>query len=129
MEIKSAKPARTCTMCNTSWPDLASLVTDPDLEVVGYQARFDRPHEGLVLVTHMLEHCRTTLAISVADLRPLYFGPVYSERMTGSSDCPGLCLLQNRLEECEAQCDMAWVRRVIQFMRRHELPPEWPGHD
>lgn len=122
-------PAMTCTMCNTSWSDLESLVTDTNLEVVGYQARFDCPHEGLVLITHNVERCRTTIGISVANLRPLYFGPEYNERRTGSAECPGLCLLEGRLEECEAPCDMAWVRRVIQFMRRHELPPEWPGGD
>ena len=59
------------------------------------------------------------------ELRPLYFGPEYTERMTGSADCPGLCLLEGRLEEGEVECDMAWVRRVIQSMRRHEMPPGW----
>lgn len=126
---KPPEPAVTCTMCNTIWSDLESLLTDSNLEVIGYQARFDRPHEGFVLTTHNVERCGTTIGISVASLRPLYFGPEYAERRTGSGECPGLCLLEGSLEECEAPCDMAWVRRVIQFMRRHELPPEWVGRD
>lgn len=117
-------PIKTCAMCSTDWPDLESFVTDPQLQIVGYQARFDRPNEGIVLVTHMRPGCRTTLGITVEQLRTLYSGPEHTRRMTGAAECKGLCLENGCLEDCEAPCQMAWVRRIIQFMRRHELPPE-----
>lgn len=112
----------TCTMCDTRWDDIESFITDEELDVCGYQARFDVPSDGLILVTHMAEQCGTTLGVRVAEIRPLYDGPMYPERKTGSDECPGLCLLEGRLEDCTVECSMAWVRHVIQAMRRHEMP-------
>lgn len=118
----SPTPFLSCTMCEACWPDIESIITDETLEVCGYQARFDEPTQGMILITHMADGCRTTLGVGVAQLAPLYRGPVYTERKTGTDECGGLCLFEHRLEECEAECDMAWVRRVIQAMRKHELP-------
>ncbi len=112
-----------CAMCGRSWADLSEFVLDIELRVDGYQACFLKPEMGLVLVTHEVEGCGTTLAVRATLLRSLYDGPEYTQRRTGQAVCSGACLRMNRVEECEADCDMAWVRTVMQYLRRHELPP------
>jgi hypothetical protein len=115
-----------CTNCGTSWPTCADFVADPTLEVTAYQACFEDPEGGVFLLTHGTECCGTTLAIAAGRFRSLYFGPQYTERRTGQSNCPGLCLQEGRLEECEADCDLAWIRSALQHLRRHEMPAPDP---
>jgi len=117
------EPFKTCSKCEHVWACLADVVVDGTLEVNGYQASFDAPEEGLVLVTHAAEDCQTTLAVVAIELRPLYDGPEYTERKTLTDECSRQCLYEGKLEVCEAECDMAWIRRVLQYLRRHELPP------
>ena len=112
-----------CTLCGTVWQCLRDFVTDADLRVEGYQACFEDPAAGLILVTHEREGCSTTLAVPAAELRGLHDGPVWTERRTGLDDCLRLCLDKGRLEECTADCALAWVRSVLQWLRRHEWPP------
>jgi hypothetical protein len=114
---------KTCSLCRHCWQRLNDFVLDPALRVEGYQASFLDPKKGLILLTHQAENCDTTLAIKVEALEPLYDGPTYLERHTGGDDCGGYCLSQGKLEECLAECDMAWVRKVLQLLRRHEMPP------
>jgi hypothetical protein len=109
----------TCGLCGKVWHCLDDVVADAGLELTGYQARFDDPADGLVLVTHRIFGCGTTLAFPVSVLRPLYCGPEYTERMALTDECSRQCLDHNLLEVCEAPCDMAWVRRVMQSIRRH----------
>ena len=112
-----------CTVCEKTWHSIRDLVTDPALRLDGYQACFARPEMGLLLVTHEVPCCGTTLALVVRSLRPLYDGPKYTERRTGEEKCRGYCLKHNILEECDVDCELAWVRSVIQWLRNHELPP------
>ena len=111
-----------CTMCGTSWRDLAEFVTDFQLRVEGYQACFPQPDLGLVMLTHRADGCGTTLAVAAAELRPLYDGPEFTEHRVGQEDCEKHCLQVKDIEECDVECDMAWIRTVMQYLRRHELP-------
>ena len=81
------------------------------------------PEWGLILLTHETEDCRTMLAVKAVTLKVLHPGPFWPERKTGLDGCLRLCLDKGRLEECTAECDMAWVRAALQWLRRHELPP------
>lgn len=111
-----------CTLCHTAWGDRVQFVTDGELRVEGYIAHFDDPGQGLILVTHRRHGCGTTLAIQADSLRDLYEGPVYVEHRTGSDVCERRCISREDLETCHADCDMVWVREVIQYLHRHELP-------
>lgn len=112
-----------CSKCGMVWPTLRDLVLDGSIEVNGYQAGFDDPDSGLVLFTHEVAHCQTTMAIEVGQLRPLYDGPPYIQRRTGTEKCLGHCLNQEDLEPCKADCDLAWAREALQWLRLHRLPP------
>lgn len=111
-----------CTVCGKVWPDIRDMVLDPELQVDGYQACFTDPQLGLILLTHRAPDCGNTLALVIKTLRVLYAGPVYSERQTGLEPCRDYCLRRNILEECDAECELAWARTVLQYFRRHELP-------
>jgi hypothetical protein len=115
-------PFKECSCCSTSWESLAAFVLDSELTLEGYQPSFADPFEGWLLLTHNTPDCKTTLAVRTAQLRDLYDGPEYTERRTGTPGCPWLCIKENRLEECTMDCDMAWVRQVMQYLRRHALP-------
>ncbi|MBM3499555.1 MAG: hypothetical protein FJX74_12920 [Armatimonadetes bacterium] len=117
------EPFKCCTLCGSRWSGLERFVLDTELKVEGYQANFVDPDYGLFLVTHDIDGCGTTLAVWANDFRHLYTGPVYAERHTGQEHCTGRCLERNLVEACDAPCDMAWVRHVLQWLRRHELPP------
>ncbi len=112
-----------CTMCGKHWQDLREFVTDAQLRLEGYQACFLKPELGLVLLTHRVDGCGTTLAVQAGQFKALYDGPEFTARRTGGDVCKGHCLKIDEFEECEADCDMAWVRTVMQCLRRHELPP------
>ncbi|MGI5816921.1 MAG: hypothetical protein ACOX9R_02370 [Armatimonadota bacterium] len=112
-----------CSLCGHRWADLADVVVDRDLKVTGYQACFVSPEMGLVLMTHCVEDCGTTLALRVKALRELYDGPQYTELRAGQESCREYCLQHNILEECDVDCELAWMRSVLQYLRRHELPP------
>jgi hypothetical protein len=116
-------PLLHCRMCGKVWGSLDEVVADEDLALAGYQARFDRPSDGLILVTHDRAGCGTTMGFAVSVLRPLYEGPQHCERMALSETCSRQCLDENRLEVCGAACDMAWVREVMQSIRRHAGQP------
>jgi hypothetical protein len=116
-------PFKECSLCGSCWEELERFVLDPELRIEGYQANFVDPDYGLFLVTHETDGCGTTLAVWAERFRHLYDGPVHTERHMGGQYCTRQCLERNRVEDCEAPCDMAWVRHVLQWLRRHELPP------
>jgi len=111
-----------CPLCGKQWLSLESFVEDEEINVNGYMAMFDDPEKGLILVTHRVPHCGTTLAVQAALLKPFYEGPFYSESKAGLEQCRRLCLARHALEECDQPCALAWVRAVLQYLRRHELP-------
>jgi len=121
--VPSGEPFKQCNLCGMVWPSYRDFVTDLQLRLEGYQASFDDPELGWILVTHMVEGCHTTLAVRAGELRVLRDGPEIAEYRTGLEDCIRLCLDRGRLEDCTAPCAMAWVRHVLQWLRRHELPP------
>jgi len=120
--MQGITPYKTCPMCRKIWPRLHDLVRDRLLRLVGYQAAVPEPEKGLLLFTHEMDGCNSTLAMPARDFRFMYDGPVYSECNFGEPTCESHCLEHSDLEACAAQCCMAWVRAVIQYIRRHELP-------
>jgi len=120
-------PFKRCPLCGAVWPDCRDFVTDLTLQVEGYQACLVGSDYGMILLTHRAEGCGTTLGVRTAHLKVLYDGPEWPERMTGLEPCRLFCLNWEILEECTVQCELAWVRQVLQWLRRHELPPHLNG--
>ena len=100
-------------MCGFVWPEKASFLNDPTLQIIGYQANFDELMAGLFLFQH---NCGTSLAIKAEAFEDLYDGPIFTERMSGTNECEGHCLLDNDLRPCPAKCECAYVREVVQVI-------------
>lgn len=109
--------------CGAVWESYRDFATDPNLSVVGYQPLFDDPCRGWILVTHAVQGCWTTVGVRVGRLRALYDGPEWPDIKLGTEECRELCVVEGKLDECDAECSMAWIRTVMQCLRRHELPP------
>ena len=106
---------KTCPNCNFIWQDREHFLSDKSLSVVGYQAHLEALETGWFLFNHS---CGTTLAIEAGDFRDLYDGPVFQERLTGTDTCPGFCRDKEALGSCSAKCECAYVREILQIVRR-----------
>ena len=120
-------PFKQCPRCGFQWRSFPAFVVDEALHVEGYQACPPEPDCGVILLTHCVDGCHTTLGIVAGQLRPLYVGPFWPERQMGLEPCRRLCIDPKSLEECTAECDLAWVRHALQWLRRHELSPRVEG--
>jgi hypothetical protein len=107
-----------CPSCSRIWFSHDEFLSDGDVLLVGYQVNFENLALGLLLFNHSV--CQTTLAIKADQLKGLYAGPVFRERRTGQQDCSGYCLKRTELSACPAECECAWVRGLMQVIRR------WP---
>jgi len=113
-----SQPFKTCTLCSKDWSSREVFLSDEEIVLVGYQVDFEELTLGLFLFNHTI--CNTTLATRAGLFKDLYFGPVFSKRRTGHPDCRGYCLKTSQLAACPAQCECAWVRRLLQILR------QWP---
>ena len=102
-----------CTKCQELWATRDDFIFSPDLRLIGYQARFDRPTSGLFLFNHSDESCGTTIAIRVGMFVDMYDGPIYTESKTGLSECHGYCLEIYNLDRCHAKCRMEYIREIM----------------
>ncbi len=109
-----------CGSCRYSWEDRNSFLTDPDLELIGYQVNFNDLESGLFLFNHEVDTCRTTLALRAEEFRDLYQGQIFTERMTGSDKCPEWCFYEHEIGHCKNSCECAYIREILQIVR------EWP---
>ena len=66
------------------------------------------------------EACGTSLALKADQFVDLHTGPIFSERKTGSDECPSYCLYEQELGRCVAACECSFVRDVLQIVK------EWP---
>jgi len=106
-----------CPLCEHPWKDRETFLADPDVEIIGYQASFDEIQDGLFLFNHL---CRTTMALEVMRFDDLYKGTRYDMTLTGTDECSGYCLDMNELSVCSAECKHAYIRYIIQIIRK------WP---
>jgi len=100
-------------MCKAVWQTRDDFLSDPDIELIGYQAHFEELKAGFLLFNHV---CHTTLAIAVDALCDLYDGPIFQQRATGGPDCQGYCLRREELRPCPACCECAYVREILQIV-------------
>lgn len=112
---------KTCPMCRHKWCSRDQLLEDPQVVLVGYQASFKKLTEGFFLFNHACNNA--TFAVLASQFIDLYHGPVFKKRMANSKSCPGHCLYENDIEPCPAQCECAFVREILQVIRK------WPKLD
>jgi hypothetical protein len=115
---KTETTFKKCTSCGYLWQLREDFLDDPTTAVVGYQVNFDHLHLGLILFNHL--KCGTTLAIPADKFKDLYNGPIYNDRLTGTEQCNEHCLHEKDLEPCPEKCECAYVREILQIVRR------WP---
>ena len=103
-----------CPMCGTSWSSRDDFLQDPDVGLVGYQVNFANLVAGIFLFNH---DCGDTLSIPVEAFSDMHAGPVFLDRATGTSECPGQCLREDELDPCPAKCECNYVREVLQRVK------------
>lgn len=106
-----------CLPCGNKWFARDDFLEDSSIEITGYQVNLDDLLAGTFLFNHS---CGSTLSLSVRYFNGLYEGPIFKERATGSDDCPEYCLYQDQLDKCSARCECAYVRNIIDIIKK------WP---
>jgi hypothetical protein len=101
--------------CKKVWRTREEFLDDPEVEIIGYQVDLEKLENGFFLFNH--HACKSTLGVTIFIFKDLYDGPVYTERKTGSEECPTFCLYKENLERCPAKCACAYVREIIQIIR------------
>lgn len=111
---------RECNSCGKEWVTREAFLSDPEVELIGYQSTFRALAAGLFLFNHLAEDCQTTLAVPAGEFFDLYEGPLFEGRLAGSKECPAYCLNHSELSRCPARCECAFVREVLQIVQK------WP---
>ncbi len=93
-------------------------MSDKSLIINGYKPDFEKLEYGLFFFTHNKDGCFSTIAVETKEFTDLYTGKIFKERKTGTKDCKGLCLKTNDLSPCNAECEAAFVRGVIQLIKQ-----------
>ena len=106
---------KTCTNCGHVWHTRDDFLNDKSVSVVGYQANFKELQAGIFLFNHS---CKGTLALKVESFADMYKGPVFEKRATDTDDCSGYCQHQEILDACPVQCECAFVREIIQMLKK-----------
>jgi hypothetical protein len=106
-------------MCGQKWKTRKHFLSDSNISLIGYQSRFDELELGIILFNHT---CKTTLSIYAKFFTDLYKGEIFPDRKTGSEECSGFCLNESNLSPCPAKCECAYIREVLQIIKK------WPKH-
>jgi len=109
---------KTCSCCKTPWFSRDEFLEDSNIDLVGYQVNFGDLKLGIFLFNHVT--CQSTIGIPAGLFKDIHDGPVFSECLTGSEQCPGYCLHSEILNPCRAKCECAYVREILQILR------DWP---
>jgi len=111
------EPFKICPSCKAIWPTLDDYLSDPELNVVGYQAVLDDLCGGLFIFNHVHDDCGTSMAIPVKEFVSLSELPILNRRIGCPEKCPGLCMHMDELGHCPVKCECTWVREVLQTIR------------
>lgn len=106
-----------CPCCSDVWATRDDFLSDPALNLNGYQMCRPDLEYGLFLFTHLKEGCYSTLAIKVLSFLDLYSGDRYYEDKSSFPECPGYCMEVSSLERCGAQCECAYVLEITHVIK------------
>ena len=110
----------TCPSCKFVWSTRADFLADAGVELLAYKVSFADLMAGVFLFQH---RCKGLVTLHAGEFADLYHGPIFSEPQTGSEDCPGLCLRKEDFRPCPVKCECAFVREVLQIIKR------WPKRE
>lgn len=105
-----------CPCCSFTWASRDEFLADPNLDLNGYQVNFQNLEGGMFLFTHNTESCQSTMTIMMGVFRDLYSGATYTENKALSEECPRYCIEENQLSRCDALCECAFVREILQII-------------
>lgn len=109
-----------CPLCGQTWRSRKEFLEERALELNGYLADFESIENGMFFFTHHIDGCFSTMTILAKDFIDMYTGIKYTERKKDREECPGYCLQKNQLNRCEAACEYAFVREIIQKIREYQ---------
>lgn len=104
---------KTCPKCSQVWQSRSEFLSDNDIELKGYQVNMENLDAGLLLFTHLIDNCLTTMSLHVAEFDDLYHGTRYTENKALSEECPRFCLDKEMMDRCNAKCECAFIREII----------------
>ena len=104
----------TCPRCGTTWLQRVDFLSDTATSIERYEADFNDLDDGKFTFHHTT--CGNTLEMPARLFRDLYNGQVYSERKTGTEDCPEYCMNPYELCPCPEECECAYIREIIQVI-------------
>ena len=113
---QQAQAFKECPCCGKPWLTREMFLSDPAIEIVGYQVTFNELELGYFLFNHLVDDCGTTMAVEAGDFKDLYNGPIYSNPLTNTEQCLEYCLNKYDLRPCTAECVCAWTREIIQII-------------
>lgn len=105
-----------CSCCGQQWKTREEFISDPLVQLIGYQVNFGDLEAGYFMFNHLKPNCLTTLAMHTGLFRDLYAGEVYHVRETGSVKCLGHCQHSDALKACPVKCECSFVREVMQIV-------------
>jgi len=106
-----------CNTCKHIWESRDEFISDGNIILIGYQANFMNLKAGHLYFNH---NCKNTIVLSTDQFTDLRAGPTFSERKTGTDECPQYCLKKEALDSCQVECECAYVRDIIQLFRHEE---------
>lgn len=109
-----------CPGCFQSWKSREDFLSDPSLELNGYKPDFKELEFGMFLFTHKNGRCLSTMALLVESFVDLYSGVKYKGNKSLSDECPRYCIDEKQLNRCDAICERAFVREVLEIVKNHE---------
>jgi len=124
--MNETKNFKSCPSCLHAWETREDFLADGNLLLNGYQADFQDLEHGMFFFTHKVADCASTMALMVEDFRNLYTGPTYPTSKALSEECPRYCIDENEMSRCEALCECAFVREIIQIIRNRQVSAECP---
>ena len=107
-----------CNVCGERWGLQREFLHDSKVDIIGYQVDFVSLPDGFFLFRH--EKCKNSLSVRVGDFADLYNGPIYDNKKEEVDKCPDFCLRVNDLRPCPEKCECAYVREIIQKIKK------WP---
>ena len=72
--------------------------------------------EGLFFFAHRAKECGTTIAVPVSCFAKLSEGPEYTAQLAATELCTGLCQTFYDFGVCSKDCEMRWVRDIIEVL-------------
>ncbi len=107
---------KSCPCCDFAWNTRDAFLSDQRICLNGYQADFEELERGLLLFTHEVSACGSTMALSIGDFVDMCDVPRHTECLHATGTCECRCDDVANLERCERPCQYAYPRELVQIV-------------